>query len=844
MPSFGQQLRYYRRECRDPQRGGLLTQERLGELLGVALGDTGYSAAAVSDWELDKSKIGADYRLVLVNLVGVLQQCGGLHTPAEADELLGAGNYRALDANERSQVFPNFEQGQEVAVSPAPHTSPVAIQATTTPLPAQQIAISRHRRKQLILLQKVKNFWVEGVLERSIHEASLLELSMRRCDQVIDHPWQAIIGPAVFEHENPAGHQTVQEYFLEADRALLILGEPGAGKTMTLIMLARELIAQAENDPSQPIPVILNLASWPEQQLMLSRWVVEELMAKYQIPRKTAAKWLEDDDLLLLLDGLDEVPDRSRPRCIKAINHFREVRGLTGLSVCSRTEEYQSAGELLKLSGAVALDPLSSSQIDAYLESAGPRLDSLKKAVNQDMNLEELARSPLMLSVMGQAYSYSQDDLAGILSGSPDTAEATMDFWRRHLFETYVQSMFQRRSTLERYSPEKTERWLGWLAREMFAHSPAHFLIEKMQPSWLPDRRRRWIYILLSGIFTGLVGGVITWLFLQLLRESNPFLPAPLSGTLANFLQIAQGRAEALTLILANIILGLVMALLQGFYYERLLRQQTDPNVRGWSYWRHLLLIGLAIGSLTAAVVALAGLSQLALVWAIVEVILYMTAARYVYGRSYQDEIRTVEALGWSWPQAAKGLAVGLLFALIAETFGKLLYSAPVGFRSSVILGIGGLILGGLRGRRVETNSRPNQGIVLSLRNSFIAALFSGLLIALITLLVYSPDHALLTGVLTFIIAGSLLGGSNVVKHLLVRSLLWLNGEIPWRYTAFLDYAASLAFLRKVGGSYIFLHRLLQTYFASKPPPLPRLSKKATHSADRKRALLNSRSTG
>jgi hypothetical protein len=132
---------------------------------------------------------------------------------------------------------------------------------------------------------------------------------------------------------------------------------------------------------------------------------------------------------------------------------------------------------------------------------------------------------------------------------------------------------------------------------------------------------------------------------------------------------------------------------------------------------------------------------------------------------------------------------------------------------------------------------------VLSLRNSFVAALFSGLLIALIALLVYSPDYALLAGVLTFIIAGSLLGGSNVVKHLLVRSLLWLNGDIPWRYTVFLDYAASLAFLRKVGGSYIFLHRLLQAYFASKPPP--RSSKKqATHSADRKRALLNSRSTG
>ncbi|MGD2048303.1 MAG: helix-turn-helix transcriptional regulator, partial [Chloroflexota bacterium] len=99
MTSFGQFLRFYRRRCQDPQRGGLLTQERLGELLGIALGDAGYSGAAVSDWERDKSKINVDDRLVLVNLVGILHKCGGLGTLADADKMLQAGNYRGL--NER-----------------------------------------------------------------------------------------------------------------------------------------------------------------------------------------------------------------------------------------------------------------------------------------------------------------------------------------------------------------------------------------------------------------------------------------------------------------------------------------------------------------------------------------------------------------------------------------------------------------------------------------------------------------------------------------------------------------------------------------------------------------------
>ncbi len=40
---------------------------------------------------------------------------------------------------------------------------------------------------------------------------------------------------------------------------------------------------------------------------------------------------------------------------------------------------------------------------------------------------------------------------------------------------------------------------------------------------------------------------------------------------------------------------------------------------------------------------------------------------------------------------------------------------------------------------------------------------------------------------------------------------------MPWRYARFLDYAAERLFLRKVGGGYIFVHRLLLEYFASLP---------------------------
>ena len=75
-------------------------------------------------------------------------------------------------------------------------------------------------------------------------------------------------------------HQTTQlkanqktiEFFDREDiqGKLLILGEPGAGKTTELISLAHDLIARAVEDDTVPIPIIFELSSWNEN-LPISR---------------------------------------------------------------------------------------------------------------------------------------------------------------------------------------------------------------------------------------------------------------------------------------------------------------------------------------------------------------------------------------------------------------------------------------------------------------------------------------------------------------------------------------------------------------------------------------------
>ena len=57
-------------------------------------------------------------------------------------------------------------------------------------------------------------------------------------------------------------------------------------------------------------------------------------------------------------------------------------------------------------------------------------------------------------------------------------------------------------------------------------------------------------------------------------------------------------------------------------------------------------------------------------------------------------------------------------------------------------------------------------------------------------------------------------GLRDVIHHYSLRYVLWRKGKTPWRYARFLDYATEQIFLRKVGGGYIFIHRLMMEHFA------------------------------
>jgi len=507
------------------------------------------------------------------------------------------------------------------------------------------------------------------------------------------------------------------DIFDAVNHTLLILGAPGSGKTTLLLTLAKDLLDRATRDPAYLIPVVLPLTSWAIQRRPLAAWLVDELHQQYDVPHRVAQAWVETDQVLPLLDGLDEVMPEHQTACVEAINLYRQEHSMLPLVVCSRVVDYEALKVRLRLQGAIVIQPLTPVEVEAYLTQVGASLAGVRQALQENSALGELFNTPFMLSIVAMAY-------AGRPVAEQHTSE-TPEVRRRHLFAAYVERMLQRRSISTRYAHQQTENWLAWLAWQMGQHSQTAFYLEHMQPDWLPDRVRwiptkgvRLVVVLLFALATGGLFGIVT------------------------------GVAS-----------GLVLGLLFGVTSWVVLSRMEAINIGG--------IIG-------------------------------------------------VEILHWSWPRSLFSLLsifmTGIVFGLVLGLLYGLLAGLVAGLLFVVLTGL----MQGLSAGTIATKTIPNQGIYRSVRNAFLVGVPSGAIIGLAGGLIAGVGIGLVTGIAGGAVLGLPYGGLACLQHFALRLVIVRSGFAPWRYAAFLDYAAERLFLRKVGGGYMFIHRQLQEYFAAR----------------------------
>ena len=360
----------------------------------------------------------------------------------------------------------------------------------------------QERQNRAVMLGRVRSVWLEGVLEESLHGGEIIDLGFAYRPAALGNSglpsWQQA---SEYDYLLPVGTK-IEDVFTAAERVLLVLGEPGAGKTTMLLQLVSHLLAQAETDDSCAMPAVFALSAYRDDR-PLADWLVDQLANNYEAPRKLAAQWIDAGRFVPLLDGLDEVDPSLRPACAEAINAFRQQHPGVAMLVTARSRDYQALATRLHMDKAIVLQPLTQEQIDTYLSRRGPRLAGLRESLAADRTLRELAQTPLMLSIMTLAYRRMPETASsgdgGEMGGRLLTAT--------QLFDVYAERMARYRSKDMRFAPSDTIAWLTWLAKQLTREGKPTFFLEDMQPSWLAagDRQHfgRSMRLLVFGLLAG-----------------------------------------------------------------------------------------------------------------------------------------------------------------------------------------------------------------------------------------------------------------------------------------------------------------------------------------------------
>jgi hypothetical protein len=142
--------------------------------------------------------------------------------------------------------------------------------------------------------------------------------------------------------------------------------------------------------------------------------------------------------------------------------------------------------------------------VSSYLARGGSKLAALREAVDTDPVLQELAQTPLMLSIISLAcQGVDGNELAKQKADTPEER-------RKQIFGLYVEQMLQRKGTASLVFPkEKLIGWLSWLAGKMKEHSQSIFLVEGLQPTWLGTKAKRAAYGPVAALSFGLLFGLL-----------------------------------------------------------------------------------------------------------------------------------------------------------------------------------------------------------------------------------------------------------------------------------------------------------------------------------------------
>jgi hypothetical protein len=183
------------------------------------------------------------------------------------------------------------------------------------------------------------------------------------------------------------------ENLLQKERPIVILAEPGGGKSYLLQMIAYDLFKINLSESSHRIPVLLYAKLWNRSFHSLTEAIYNEI--KSFIPFLTISKVEEDlqkGKYLILLDGLDEVVE-SVDTLYDELTRMARNLSIRILATCRRENYFE---ELRETFDTCSLKPLDDEQIQQYAQMVlGDRGHLFLHRIGK--SLSALVRNPLFL---------------------------------------------------------------------------------------------------------------------------------------------------------------------------------------------------------------------------------------------------------------------------------------------------------------------------------------------------------------------------------------------------------------------------------------------------------------
>ncbi len=592
---------------------------------------------------------------------------------------------------------------------------------------------------------------------------------------------------------------------------LVVLGAPGAGKTVLLSRLVLDLLDQIDALPAAElpaqvrIPVLLSLPACDLGELQgtssdqlahrLQAWITTRLREDYGLRPAHASFLMQAQRILPVLDGLDEMDPLTaatgtgpmqRPRAVAVLRALNAGIRAPVVVACRHTD-YRDISQAATATAAtptiltdarhVTLRPLDKLEIIAYLTARfhgrdgqlRPRWQPVADALNKETPLLGVLANPWQLFLAVTAYTAEHSNPADLLTMSPERVEA-------HLLANLIPAVVEHDDTAAHHgwtTPDVT-RWLSVIAghqhraatergtSETDIYLPELWRIaDRSHPHWVP----------LLGL-TPLLGAFLGAFYTD--------VPVPGWFVAAEFILLA--------------FLGFTM------FDPRSTMDRIDLDglrtPQGRRRLRNGLAIGLAIGSAVGLVNGLAfGLGS----GLVVGVVSWLTVWLAI---GLTGEVAAVSsASGLAKQCLAYTVAVGLGFGLVSGLVGGLAGGLVSGLQTGLGIGLGI----GLAGEVAAVSSAS--GLAKQCLATVAFGLVGGLMGGLAVGLVFALAFGLAVGLVGWMPFGN---GSVWLRYAIAVRAAARHGSLPKRPARFLDWCLHTGLMRMAGTAIQFRHRRLQ----------------------------------